>query len=1225
MIHWLVRHRLVASLIALLIIVGGLHVSPFAWNLSFPQNPVAVDALPDLGENQQIVFTEWAGRSPQDVEEQVSYPLSAALMGVPGVRDVRSVSMFGFSTISVIFEENIEFYWSRTRILEKLSSLPANTLPSGVQPTLGPDATGLGQVFWYTLEGRDRQGNPVGGWDLDEIRSVQDWYVRYALLQAPGVSEVASIGGYVREYQIDIDPRALREHNISLAQVESAISNSNVEVGAGNLELNSVDYLVRGVGFVESLSDIEQAVVAVNPDYRAIRMQDLATVSLGPARRRGALDVGGAEAVGGVVTVREGANPFHVISEVKSAIERAAPSLPSRAIVQWQHTRPTEVNAFALENNLPWFPGSHAEAENSQATEKAWSDWLQAHPPRVWPDWLQESQLTIVPYYDRSGLIQETLGTLELALSQQLLITAAVLLVLLLNARSAIAVGATLPLAVLLTLMAMKLIGVEANIVALAGIAIAIGTIVDMAIIVTENVFRHLRERPNDERTEVVSRATREVAPAVVTAIITTVISFLPVFVLTGAEGKLFSPLAYTKTLVLLASVFVALVILPAALRYLLNPKFDRIENLKAQYPWGYRSLYAIAVVYLLTVLARWWQPVGIEAGDLRNFTFVAVVFALIIAGFWAFLRVYPHLLRWCLRFKAVFLVLPTMLVVWAVSLYPSFQHSLMPALDEGAFLLMPTTMPHASIGEALDILSEQDKRIAAIPEVEHVVGKIGRAETALDPAPISMLETYIAYLPEFRVDEQGRRLRFKVDAAGEFVRDQNNELVPDNSGKPYRQWREHIRSPDDIWDEIVQAASLPGVTSAPKLQPIETRQVMLQTGMRARMGVRVQADTLENLAQAVNQIESQLREVELIRTDSVNAERIIGQPYLEIHLERNQLQRYGISMAEVQRVIATAIGGMEVSTSIEGRERYALRVRYQREQRNELEAMQEIWLSAPTGALIPLSEVARIEYRSGPQMIRTENSFLTSYVTFGGIRGSNDLAVVEAAKSALNVAQADGEMRLPAGVQYEFAGSYEQQQRAMQTLQWIIPLALVLILIVLYVQFKQLSTALFIFSGVAVAWAGGFLLLAAYGQTWFGNFTLPWITDGQTLRDIFNMQSLDLSVAVWVGFLALFGIAVDDGVVMSTYIQQQIQQHMPNDRSEVRALIIDAVMKRVRPCLLTSATTILALLPVLSATGSGADLMVPLAIPTVGGLSLVLLSMFIVPVLWSWREERRV
>ncbi|EGN75447.1 putative silver efflux pump [Idiomarina sp. A28L] len=1223
MTNWLLNNKLIVALMAVIIIVAGVMVAPFNWDTGTPRSPVAVDAIPNIGENQQIVFTDWPGRSPQDVDDQISYPLSVQLMGVPGVKDVRTISMFGFSSIAVIFNDDVEFYWSRSRILEKLSSLPAGTLPDNVQPALGPDATGLGQVYLYTLEGRDPQGNPTGGWDLDELRSVQDWYVRYGLLAAEGISEVASIGGFVREYQIDIDADALRYFNVSMEQVVAAVQESNIDVGARTTEINQVEYIVRGVGFIKSLADIENAVVRLASDNTPILVSDVATVGFGPAERRGALDVSGAEAVGGIVTVREGFNPLAAIENVKLRIDELAASLPARAVVDWQQASAADIRNFAEQQGLPELRSQTLNFDDHE--QKAWAEWLQAHPQDRWPEWVTLSKITLVPFYDRSTLIMETLGTLSDALTQQLLVTAAVVLILLMHLRSAITIATMLPLAVLMTFIGMRLLGVEANIVALAGIAIAIGTIVDMGIIVTDNILRLRKDKPDLDIGEVIKRGTKEVGPAVLTAIATTVISFLPVFTMTGAEGKLFTPLAYTKTLVLLAAVVLALVVVPVMLRVLLSDRFRKIDAWLLARRKAYRIAYAVLVFVVILALAGLWEPLGPAAGGIRNTLFVLMLFAFVVGGFAIIIHFYEPLLRLCLRFKAAFLALPLLVVIAGLAIYPGLGREFMPSLDEGSFLLMPTTMPHASIGAALDVLSEQDKAIAAIPEVESVVGKIGRAETALDPAPVSMIETIINYKSEFKTNANGQRINFRVNRQGEFVRDSNGELIQDRKGEPYRQWRDHIQSPDDIWDEIVRVAQVPGVTSAPRLQPIETRQLMLQTGMRAAMGVKVQAPNLEALERAAVDIERVMRSSPAVNSASVSAERVVGKPYLELHLKRENIARYGLTIAAVQNTVATAIGGVEVTRSIEGRERYPIRVRYQRELRNDIEAMYDILVTTSSGAQIPLEELVDIRYTRGPQMIRSENTFLTAYVTFGSAAGIAEVEAVEAAAEHLRSAQASGDLRLESGVSYTFAGSYQQQQSAMQTLQVVIPLSLALIFILLYLQFKQVSTALMVFSGIAVAWGGGFIMLYLYGQSWFANFTIPGITQGVTLRDIFQFEVTHLSVAVWVGFLALFGIAVDDGVVMATYLQQRFSEGSSNTIESIRERTIEAGMQRVRPCLMTSATTILALFPVLTATGRGADLMIPMAIPTVGGLTFVVLTMFVVPVLYSWREEMKL
>lgn len=1242
----LLQQKLPLLLLALTLVIAGVGVAPFAWKHSIPLQSVAVDAIPNLGENQQIVFADWPGRSPQDVEDQLTYPLSSALMGVPGVKDVRSLSMFGFSSIALIFEENIDFYWARSRILEKLASLPAATLPAGVQPALGPDATGLGQVFWYTLEGQSPAGKATGGWTLQELRSIQDWHLRSALLTAEGVSEVAAIGGYQKEYQVEVDANLLRLYNVTLEQVGAAVMAANLDVSAGSRELNGVEYLIRGVGYIKTLADLEQAVVRLGPNNTPIRVQDVAKVSSGPAPRRGVLDVGGAEAVGAVVTVREGYNPRQAIANLRDKIATLAPGLPAKAIIDWALVDIAEVEKFAQFQQLPAY----------QPTQAQWLDWLRAHPQSSWPEWLELSQVTLVPFYDRAELIDETVGTLESALWLQLLLTAVVVLVMLWRFRAAIAISVLLPVTVLSAFLLMRAFSVEANIVALAGIAIAIGTIVDLGIILTENFLQQRASAPDITISQALQRAGAEVGPALFTAISTTIISFLPVFAMTGAEGKLFGPLAYTKTFVLLAAVVLAMTLLPIILYLLfvteqriktstwlsrfsvLTPKINAIQPIALRIK-GIIMLLVLASV--LVLLAQLWLPLGPAAGFWRNVIVVSGIVLLILGGFWLFQRYYLTLLAACLRFKSLFLLLPLTVVFFGVMIwlgaprvipglaadsvlaqrFPGMSREFMPALDEGAFLLMPTVMPHAAISEALAVLQQQDKAIAAIPEVKSVVGKIGRADSALDPAPLSMIETQIHYHSEYKTDEKGRRLFFRYDtAADEFVRDTQGELIIDSRGRPYRQWREHIRSADDIWQEITQAAQLPGVTAAPKLQPIETRLLMLQTGMRASMGIKLHAPDLATLDQMALAFEAMLREAPGVNPQTVNAERVVGQPYLNIVPSRQQIARHGLSMEQVQQAISAAVAGMEAGRTVEGRERYPIRVRYQREQRDTLEALNAVLIATPQGYSLPLSQLAEIQYERGPQMIRAENSFLTAYVTFGAMAGSTDVEVVAQVQAYLQQQLARGELTLQAGSSYQFAGSYQQQQSAAATLMWVVPLALLLIFILLYLQFKQVSTALMIFSSIALAWAGGFIALDAFAQPGFLNITVF----ESNFRELFNLQAYHLSIAVWVGFLALFGIAVDDGIVMATYLKQQFAAQSPSSKAQVRQWICEAAGKRIKPCLMTSGTTILALLPVLSSTGRGSDLMIPMAVPTIGGMFFVLLSVFVVPVLYAAREERR-
>ncbi|GHG61734.1 cation transporter [Alishewanella longhuensis] len=1249
----LLQQKLLVLLSALILVLAGIGGSPFAWQHGIPLKPVAVDAIPNLGENQQIVFADWPGRSPQDVEDQLTYPLSSALMGVPGVKDVRSLSMFGFSTIALIFEENIEFYWARSRILEKLASLPADTLPVGVQPALGPDATGLGQVFWYTLEGRTPEGKPSGGWSLEELRSVQDWYLRSGLLTAEGISEVAAIGGYQREYQVEVDANLLRLYDVTLEQVTAAVMAANLDVSAGSRELNGVEYLIRGVGFIKQLADLEQAVVRLGANNTPIRVKDVASVNTGPAPRRGALDVAGAEAVGAVVTVREGYNPRQAISHLQARIAELSPGLPAKAVVDWSQVTLTEVAQFAQVQQLPAF---------NPADAAAWLTWLKAHPAAMWPDWLTLSQLQIVPFYDRSALIDETVGTLETTLGLQLLLTTVVVLAALWQLRAAFAISLLLPVTVLGSFLLMRFFQVEANIVALAGIAIAIGTIVDLGIIFTENVLRQRSEQPYLPVQRALQQAGRELGPAMLTAISTTIISFLPVFFMTGAEGKLFGPLAYTKTFVLLSAVLLAVTLLPVVLYLLFAPGSAPLRRsvaslrrrvaralrlrglpLSAQLVWRLRALVLVAVlISSLIWLSQLWLPLGPAAGFWQNLLFVSSLLVVVLGGFWLFHRLYLPLLAACLRFKTLFLLLPLCVLLSGLSIwlgaervlpgvkadsalaqrFPGLGREFMPALDEGAFLLMPTLMPHAAISEALAVLQQQDKAIAAIPEVKSVVGKIGRADSALDPAPLSMIETLIQYHSEYKTDAHGKRQYFRFDRQqNQFVRDSAGALIPDPKGRPYRQWRDHIHSPDAIWQEIVQAAQLPGVTSAPKLQPIETRLLMLQTGMRAAMGIKLQAPDLATLDKLAPEFERLLRQAPGVEPLTVNAERVVGQPYLTIVPNRQEIARHGLSMQQVQQTISTALAGMDAGRTVEGRERYPIRVRYQREQRDSLEALAEVLIATPAGYALPLSQLAEIHYERGPQMIRSENSFLTAYITFGAVPGVAEVDAVAKVQAYLAAQINSGELTLPPGVSYQFAGSYQQQQSAAATLSWLIPLALLLIFMLLYLQFKAISTALMIFSSIAIAWAGGFIALDAFAQPHF--LHTEWF--GANLRELFNLQSYNLSIAVWVGFLALFGIAVDDGIVMATYLKQQFAAVKPQSRAEIRQVACAAAAKRIKPCLMTSATTILALLPVLSSSGRGADLMIPMAVPTLGGMLFVLLSVFMVPVLYAAREEWRL
>ncbi|WP_319502920.1 efflux RND transporter permease subunit [uncultured Draconibacterium sp.] len=1275
-IKFFLENKLVTILVLILLVSWGIITSPFGWDTGvLPKDPVPVDAIPDIGENQQIVFTQWMGRSPQDIEDQISYPLTTYLLGIPGVKSIRSSSIFGFSSIYIIFNEDVEFYWSRSRILEKLNSLPSGLLPDGVQPALGPDATALGQVYWYTIEGRDKDGNPTGGWDLHEIRTVQDYFVKYSLNAAEGVSEVASIGGFVQEYQIDVNPDALKAYNIPLHKVMQAVQKSNRDVGAKTIEINQAEYLVRGLGYIKNVEDIEKAVVAVQ-DNVPIRVKDIAVVSLGPSTRRGALDKDGAEVVGGVVVARYGANPLEVINNVKAKIAEIAPGLPKKT----------------LDNGV-------------------------------------ESQLTIVPFYDRSTLIHETLGTLEEALSLEILIAILVVIVMVLNLRASLLISSLLPISVLMVFIAMRYFHVDANIVALSGIAIAIGTMVDLGIILSENIIKHIEEAPSGQKLiTTVYDGAAEVSSAILTAVSTTIVSFIPVFTMQAAEGKLFGPLAFTKTFALVAALIVSLIFLPAFAHWVFGAKIKKknivrwlniaiipagIVALFAEYLWAGTILIAfgisgllnhiygnrtstnktedskitaslkkigllvlnhasiiISVIAVVWLLAKYWLPLGASRTIVTNFIFVGLLVGIILGAFLLLEHFYKHILTWCLDHKVAFLLIPSFLIlvgitswmgfnnlfgfvpkgfdklgwnvrttkVWSTLAhsFPGIGKEFMPSLDEGSFLLMPTSMPHSGTAYNQKVVGQLDMLLTNIPEVDLSVGKLGRVESALDPAPISMYENIINYKPEYMLNEKGHRVRFKVDKDDRFVLTNgdklNNEealqlgitrddLIPDEKGEYFRNWRDKIKSPDDIWTEIVNATKIPGVTSAPKLQPIETRLVMLQTGMRAPMGIKVYGPDLATIENFGIQLENILKTVPSVKAQAVFADRIVGKPYLLIDIDRDKISRYGLNVEDVQQTIETAVGGMKITSTVEGRERFPVRVRYPRELRDDPESLGKILMQTPTGAQIPLNQLVHIRYQRGPQAIKSEETFLVGYVLFDKNEGFSEVTVVNDAQKVIQDRIDAGELTVPSGVSYKFSGSYENQIRAEKRLSIIVPIVLIIVFLILYFQFKSVSTSLMVFSGIAMAFSGGFLMIWLYGQGWFMEFSVF----GTNFRDLFQMHTINLSVAVWVGFIALFGIATDDGVLIATYLDQSFERNRPENLKEVRAAVVEAGLRRIRPALMTVGTTMIALLPVLTSTGRGSDIMIPMAIPSFGGMAVALISIFVVPVLYSFREERKL
>lgn len=1003
----------------------------------FSLKTARIDAIPDIGENQQIVFTEWPGRSPKDIEEQVTYPLSIMLQGIPGVKNIRGISAFGFSTIYVIFKDDVDFYWSRSRVLEKLSTA-GSELPSGVVPQMGPDATGLGQIYWYTIENEENNINPKS---LAELRSIQDFYVRYLLQGVDGVSEVASVGGFVKEYQIDVDPKKLFAYNINFSKLLKSIKESNIDVGAEVVEDGDREFIVRGKGFFKSLTDIENVVLAIK-NKTPIRVKDVATVGFGPGFRRGALDKNGTEAVGGVVTMRFGENPKQVIDKVKERLK-------------------------VVEKGLP-------------------------------------KGVKVVPFYDRTELIENTIGTVYSALSEEIVITVVVILLFLLHFQSSILVSLTLPFGVGISFILMKLIGIDSNVMSLSGMVIAIGSMVDMGIIMTENIYSHLSEKPEaskSERVEIIVRSAREVGPAILTAVMTTIVTFLPVFGLEGSEGKLFGPLAWAKTLAMFGSVVVAIILVPALSVFMLNGKLKPIEKNKV-------SLFIV----------KSYQPA----------------------------------LNWVLENRKRFLIAPMILLILGGLALSNLGKEFMPSLNEGDILYMPTTTPDVSMTKARELLAYTDKVLKDHPLVEYSVGKLGRANSAIDPAPVAMFETVI-------------------------------KLVPKD------QWPEG-KTIYEIMQDLDQALQVPGLVNSWDF-PIQTRIGMISTGIKTQIGIKIFGDDLRKLESLASKVG---KEVEKIKgAYGVYAEQITGKPYIEFDIDRVAASRYGINTGTVNKILQTAVGGMPIGQFYDGRERYPIRVRYKKELRDRVDDLKRVLVPSPLGQHIPLEQLADIKIVTGPAAIQSENGLLRSVVLLN-VQGRDLIGFVEEAKKHI-----EKNVELPKGYSIVWAGQYENQVRATNRLKLLVPIALIINLVIIFLGIKNLRNSAIIFSAVPIAMAGGLILL------WIGGF--------------------NTSVAVWVGFIALFGIAVDDGVVMMTYLQEAIKNHKPKNWEELKECVLEAGSRRIRPLVMTTTTTCVALIPVMWATTTGSEVMKPMAIPTLGGMLVELITLFIVPVTFSYFEQRRI
>jgi Cu(I)/Ag(I) efflux system membrane protein CusA/SilA len=1191
LIRWCLRHTFLVVAAVVALVLGGYR--------AIQHTPV--DAIPDIGEKQVIVYADWAGRSPQDVDNQVTYPLTTSLTGTPGVKAIRSMSGFGFTMVFVIFRDDIDYYWARSRVIERMN-VAQQRLPQGVVPVIGPDATALGQVYWYTVEGE--------GFDLAELRSIQDWYLRYQINAVEGVSEVASIGGFVKQYQIDVHPDKLRAHRVTLMDVYEAVQKSNIDVGAKVLEKNGVEFFIRGIGFIKSVEDLERVVIRQEKGT-PIQVKHVATVSLGPDFRRGALDKAGVEAVGGVVLMRYGENPRQVVERVKTKIRQLEAGLPQKTLADGR-----------------------------------------------------TSKVHIVPFYDRTDIVHETIDTLKEALAEEAMMASLVILVFLLHLRSTVSVLVTLPLSVCLCFILMYTFGVDSNIMSLAGLAIAIGDVGDMGIIMTENIYRHIAHGDaKKSHFERVFEGAREVGGAIVTAVSNTLVSFIPVFFLTDQEGKLFRPLAFTKTFAIGASVILALTVVPLVCYYLFKPvKWSR------RTVWTWAVLLGAAGTFASHAVFMW----GLAGTHYSGWPMSLVVGAIIMLALVrmsrerflpleanpvsrGIVRVYAPTLGWILEHKKVFLIAPLSILFLGMSIwlgigvtlkpvewianigtaegaprlvlsqlrwqtvrtedgstrgrltaskeppqgsalieetriFPGIGREFIPPLDEGSFLYMPSLLPQSGLGPALEVNSRQDMAIASVPEVESVVGKLGRAESALDPAPISMMETMVILKPE----DQWREIPVK---------------------RWFSEWPGWAKAPlalfaperrritkAEILAELQERTSIPGVLPT-WLQPIQTRLVMLQTGFRAMMGVKIFGGDLKTIENIGLQIEGLLRTVP--GATDVVADRIVGKPYLEFEIDRDRIARFGVNIRDVQDVIEIAIGGMNIMESVEGRERYPIRVRYLREFREDIPELEKILLPTSSGAQIPLAQVVTIKSVLGPQEIKGERGLLVGYVTMN-TRDRDEVSVVEDAEKLLQEALKDGRLTLPPGYYWEWSGQFENQVRATRRMQILIPACLVIMFIMLYLGFQRWWIAPIIYFSILVAASGGFIMLALWGA--------------------------NLSIAVWVGFLVLFGVVDDDGVVMSTYLEGLFKDRSFASVDEIRATVIEAGLKRVRPGLMTISTTIFGLLPIFWSTGRGSDVMQPMAIPSVGGMVVSLfVTIFIAPCLfcaveeWKWKRTQSV
>ena len=1145
-IEWCVQNRFMVVLCTIFVIVSGI--------LAMGKTPI--DAIPDLSDVQVIVYTEYPGQGPRVVEDQVTYPLTTAMLSVPFAKVVRGYSFFGYSFVYIIFEDGTDLYWARSRVLEYLNFV-AGKLPPDVTPSLGPDATGVGWVYEYVLKDTTQTH------DLQQLRSIQDWFLRYELVSVPGVSEVASIGGFVKQYQVEVDPNRLLAFDLSIEKVKNAILRSNRDVGGKLVEMAETEFMVRGLGYIASLQDLEQIAVGVDQKGTPILLKHIAHIHLGPELRRGILEWDGkGEAVGGIVIIRYGENALQVIQKVKEKLKELRRGLPAGVVIE--------------------------------------------------------------EGYNRADLIRSAIHTLKSKLMEEMAVVALICLIFLLHFRSAFVAIFTLPVGILMAFIAMKILGINANIMSLSGIAIAIGVMVDASIVLVENAHKHLaRDAGEKSHTAIILDSAKEVGPALFYSLLIITVSFLPVFSLTEQSGRLFKPLAYTKTFAMAASAVLAITIVPVLMTFFVREKTFPPEMTRRR-KTGLWILSAAGAPVLVTAM-------GIAGMRLPDWSLAAAMgvslFALVclvpqriieesknpLSRF--FIRLYRPIIHWVLKWPKITVLISLLLL--GVSIFPLSRlgSEFMPPLNEGSLLYMPTTLPGISITKARELLQQTDKIIQSFPEVQHTLGKIGRAETATDPAPLSMIESTITLWPQVE-HEQVPVKRFFSNWPG-WLKEPLTWVWPEiRNGKILHQWRRKkierfftswpgwLKNPLSwIWPEeryitmnelvakLDQAIRFPGLTNAWTM-PIKTRIDMLSTGIKTPVGIKVMGPDLQVLTDLGAEIEAVVGQIP--GTLSVYSERITGGNYLDFMIRRDQIARYGLTVGDVQDAIVTAIGGKNITYTVEGLERYPVNLRYGRELRDNIDLLKGVLVTAPTGAHIPLAQLAHISIHKGPAFIKTENSRPSAWV-YVDLKGVDVGTYVEKARDIVS-----REVKLPIGYSMVWSGQYEYMEKARKTLNMVVPLTLAIIFVLLYIHFHSFSEAFIVMASLPFALVGGIWLL--------------------------YLLDYNLSVAVVVGFIALAGLAAETGVVMLVYLDQAFD-HRSRD-GEIKSAgalqnaILEGSVERVRPKLMTVSTTLIGLLPIMWGMGTGSEVMKRIAAPMVGGLiSSTILTLVIIPAVYSlWK-----